>query len=443
MKYIVTSIQKGALLHRKLYENMLLFKEKHKVDKILVFVMNGRYIADDSLHPSVSILQDVTFINGKERLASKVMAYDSRVLAQNIDPMRGLTDKLPMQYSYILPAMKRRYKSIASLGSKPRFFVTTGAMTKPFYKENTNLGKKAVASHTYGFTYFESKDKGKIEIQPIEADSKGNFYYFNERYENGVFKTGNFVEVLNLGDWHFGQTNKEVRDISINMIENLKPKYVVFHDFFDGYSINHHNRNNLLSRIRGCERRQDSLKKELELLYKEMMFFANKFPNVRFLVPESNHDVFLRTYVDLKFHHNEPHNYLQAIKIIPRIIDLRKVVLAEALKTIGTMPKNFRFFRENSSFRVRGIEVSQHGHKGVNGSRGSFGSFKRFNLKQVTGHTHSPMIYENGMIVGTSTNLEQDYTIGGASSWMNAHGLIYPNGTYTLVTIVAKQPILK
>lgn len=443
MKYIITTVQLGARLHANFYDNVLLFKEKHNVDKVLVFVMNGRYVTDDALHPTVARLTEVEFINGSYRLGKKVMAHDSKVLAQNIDPIRGLTDKLPMAYSYVLPATKRRYESIASLGDKPRFFTTTGALSHPFYKEHTNLGRKAVSQHTYGFTYFEDLGGSKMNIVPIEADKKGNFYYLNERYENGKFIDGDFIECMVLGDWHTGVTNRNIRKKTIKMLHDLKPKYVVFHDFFDGRSINHHNREKLLDRIRSATRKQDSFEKELQILHKEMTFFAERFPDIQFLVAESNHDVFIRTYVDNKYHHNEPHNYLQAIKILPRLIDLRNVALKEALMTVGEIPTNFTFFRENDSFRIRGIEVAQHGHKGANGSRGGKNQFKRLNLRQITGHTHTPSIYINGMIVGTSTNLEQDYTIGGASSWMHAHGVVYPNGTYTLLTMVARQPVVK
>lgn len=443
MKYIITSVQKGASLNRNFYRNLLRFKKQHNVDKILVFVMNGRYVSDDALHPSVAALDTVEFINKDYRLGNKVIAHDSAVLAQNIEPMWGLSDKLPQQYSYVLPGTKRRYESIASLGSKPRFFTSTGAMTNPFYKLNTNLGRKAEAMHEFGFTFFEDLGRSKMNIVPVLADKKGNFYHLNERYENGKLTHGKFVEGFIIGDWHHGVTNKEARAATIRQIEQLQPKYSVFHDFFDGKSINHHSRDSLLTRIRDNERKSDSLEKELESLYKEMKFFSNKFPNLQFNVAESNHDVFLRTYVDKKYHHNEPHNYLQAIKIIPKLIDLRNVALEEALKTIGEIPKNFKFLRENDSFKIRGIETAQHGHKGANGSRGGKNQFKRLNLRQVTAHTHSPCIYINGMVVGTNTNLEQDYTIGGASAWMHANGVIYPNGTYTLITFTAKQPIVK
>ena len=53
----------------------------------------------------------------------------------------------------------------------------------------------------------------------------------------------------------------------------------------------------------------------------------------------------------------------------------------------------------------------------------------------ITGHEHSPKLYANGMCVGTSTKLKLGYTKG-ASSWLNAHGLLYKSGKYALLTLV-------
>ena len=452
MKYIITSIQKGARVHQNFLSNMLLFREKHKVDKILVFIMRGSE-KNNELHPTVLDFLRSRYVEVIEKdynIHTKVKCYNTRVLPQNINPMLGQATKLPSEYSYVLPATKVRYKSHPSLGVKPRFFNATGAMTYPNYNtiakssgQHVKRGLQAKQMHTYGFSYFQNDGK-KFDVYPLSADKSGNFYYLNERYYNGKFTTGKYIEALVLGDWHFGDTNPEIRKRTIQLIEGLKPKRVVFHDLFDGYSINHHKQGKLLEALRSNVSGREILKDELLLLLKEIRYFANKFPNVKFIVPESNHDVFIRTYLDNKFHHYEPRNYLQAIKIIPRILDLKKVALKEALLTVGkSLPKNFIFLRENDAYRiggkVKGVAIGQHGHKGVNGARGSVTSFKRNNTKMITAHTHSPEIYENGMIVGTSTFLELDYTIGGLSSWLNAHGVLYKNMTYSLLTIIPEK----
>lgn len=53
----------------------------------------------------------------------------------------------------------------------------------------------------------------------------------------------------------------------------------------------------------------------------------------------------------------------------------------------------------------------------------------------ISGHTHSPFLGQNSMVVGTSTKLKLDYTKG-PSSWLNAHGILYGNGKYALITLI-------
>lgn len=449
MKYIITSIQLGARLNQNFYKNMLKFKEVHGVDKILVYVMNGKY-KDEIIHPSVAKLDGIEFIDSNYRLSKKVLAYNTKVLAQNINPLDGQSNKLPAEYSYVMPGTKRRYITVPSIGMKPRFFTSTGSMTEPNYiteaKSSGMLvkrGLQAKAEHEYGFSYVQTKGNS-FEIYPLNADKSGNFYYLNERYHSGKLVKGRFIEALVMGDWHTGDTNPEIRNKTIKMIETLNPKRVVFHDIFDGYSVNHHKKGKLLEALRTDIKQLHKLEDELRGVLKEIQFFSNKFPRVQFIVAESNHDVFLRSYLDNKYHHDEPHNYLQAIKIIPRVLDTKKVILQEALLTItDKLPNNFLFLREDDAHRIggeiNGVAIGQHGHNGVNGAKGSANSFRRTNARMITGHTHSPRIYGNGMIVGTSTYLQLDYTIGGLSSWLNAHGVLYPNNTYSLLTMIPKK----
>ena len=451
MKQIITSVQMGAKVNKNFWSNILKFKEKHGVDNVYAFVMNGK-TKDDILHPSVKRLVndgELILIEKNFNLNKKVRVYNTKVLAQNIDPMAGQSNKLPADYSYVMPGTKTDFFTVASLGTNARFFTSTGALTEPNYKVEAvssgmavKRGLQALAQHKYGFSYFQDNGKNKFDIYPLNADRTGNFHYLNEKYHSGK-RTKSLIEALILGDIHHGQTNKYARQTYLKRIETLKPKYVILHDLFDGQSINHHTRNKWLERVRNSVRNQASLEGELKSLLKEINYLSNRFPDVKFIVVESNHDAFLRQYVDERKHHYEEHNYLMGIRIFPQILDLRKVVLEESLKLVGNLPSNFKFLRENDSFRVRGVELAQHGHNGANGSRGSDIQFKRLNLRMITAHKHSPRIYGTGMVVGTNTNLEQGYTIGGASSWMHADGILYSNGTYSLLTAVHKQPTVR
>jgi len=433
MKYIITSVQYGAKVNKGLLANMRAFAKEHGVnnDNILTFVMNGKYKDEDFLDPAIG-LAGISTVDSL-RLNSNLKLQDMKILAQQINPMTGLGFKLSRDYSHILPAMKIRYLSLASTSNSPRALMTTGSLTHGNYKTHTAQGRKAVEMHQYGFVYVEVKNNKIFESYQVEASKNGNFHYLTEKYVGGK-KFSCRPESLSL-EWHTGDTCPKARRKSIQMIHELNPRKVIFHDFMNAHSINPHERGNLISSLRNFQKRRDSLDRELKELHKEMSFFAREFPNVKFYVSESNHDIFLRRYIDGKEFMNHPQNFMHALKMIPEILEDKKPTLQIGLELIAPTPENFIFLREDEELRVRGVELGYHGHRGLNGARGSSASFDRFNLKMITGHEHTPKLYANGMVIGTNTKLKLDYTKG-ASSWMHANGILYPDGKYGLIPFI-------
>jgi metallophosphoesterase superfamily enzyme len=267
------------------------------------------------------------------------------------------------------------------------------------------------------------------------ALKNGNFQYDREYYRNGVM-TDVQPEALVLGDWHTGDTCPKTRAATIKMIERIKPKRVVFHDLFNGHSINHHERSNNLSKAELWGDRKHELEAEVGQCLKELNFFAYKFPDVQFMVAESNHDLFMAQYIGTENFLADGQNSVFSCRLFVEMAVARKQpVLKTAMELIGKVAHNVRFLNEDEEYRVKGVGLDYHGHRGVNGARGSGASFDRFNLKMITGHEHTPKIYANGMVVGTSTHLKLGYTKG-ASSWLNAHGILYKDGTYGLISII-------
>lgn len=430
MKYIITSAQFNAGVNRNFLQNIKLFAKQHGVEHIIVIPMAGRYKDDDRLSPLLNEFE----LTDKLKLNNNLQVYDTKILPQQIDPFRGMNSKLSRDYSYILPSPKIRYVSIPNTSKYPRALVSTGAITKPAYKLHTAHGRKAQSEHQYGFVYVEIFNKTYFNVQQIEATQKGDFHYLTERYHTGKMSYSQ-PEALILGDWHTGDTCPKVRKETILMIDELKPARVIFHDLFNGASINHHAHGDLIEELRLIKDKRVGLEQEAKMVFNELKFFGEKFPNVEFFVVLSNHDQFLDRYIRSKVFVDDPENFLFTCSIIPKIIDTKNIPLKEMLSLIGNVPLNVRFFQEDESYRVRGIELAHHGHRGVNGSKGSPKSYSNNNLKMITGHTHSPALLANGMVVGTSTYLRLDYTHG-ATSWLNAHGILYPNGKYGLITIL-------
>lgn len=433
MKYLITSIQLNGLVNRNLLANMLNFAKEQGVDKILTFVQRGRYIEEDIISPLIAE-NNIETIYGEVKLNANLKLYDTRILPQQINPFTGMNRKLSRDYSYILPSPKIRYESIATNSHYPRALMSTGMLTQPNYKEHTAHGRKAVEQHQYGFVFVEILNNQIFKAYQIEATKKGDFQHLTRKYYSGSVSEAQ-PEALVLGDWHNGDTDPWVRKESIKMISELNPKRVVFHDMFNGHSINHHEKGQLLAELRNLRDNRIYLEDEIRSVYNELWYFAEKFPDVNFIVVRSNHDDFLEKYIQHKMFIDDPKNFLFTCKIISRIVNEKKIPLQEALLLIGELPLNIRFTQQDESLRVYGIELATHGHLGANGSKGSPNQFNSLNLKMITGHTHSPKLMENGMVVGTSTYLKLGYTHG-ASSWLNAHGILYSNGKYGLLTLL-------
>lgn len=433
MKYIITSIQQNALVNRNLLKNMLNFAAKHGVDKILTFVQRGKYVEEDLISPLI-FDSNIELILGEMKLNANLKLYDTKILPQQINPFTGMNRKLSRDYSYILPSPKIRYESIANNSVYPRAIMSTGCLTKPNYKEHTAHGRKAVEQHQYGFVFVEVQTNQLFKAIQIEATKKGDFYFMTEKYHSGTVGQAQ-PEALILGDLHPGETDPWVHKETIKMIGSLKPRRVMLHDTFNGHSINHHEKGMLLSELRNLRDKKTNLEDEMRMVHKVLCEYGNKFPDVEFIVVRSNHDDFLEKYIQQKMFIDDPQNFLFTCKLIARIVDENNIPLQEGLSLIGPLPKNISFLQQDASLRVYGIELANHGHLGANGSRGTPNQFNNLNLKMITAHTHSPKLMENGMVVGTSTYLKVGYTHG-PSSWLNAHGILYSNGKYSLITLI-------
>ena len=432
-KYIVTSVQRGAIVEKNFLQNINLFCVEEKVDKILVFVMNGRYKDDDNIDPILYDMPNVEFVTRSKKLNKNLNLFDSKILPQAVEPFRGLPKKIEA-YTNIVPSAKVRYQSVASASQVPRALIATGAMTQPSYKENTMTGRVALEQHQLGFTYVVVESTKTFTPYLVRANKQGNFYFLNKKYYNGKV-TNDTIEAYVLGDIHGGEVDEWVLKQSFKDIELLKPKRVILHDLFDGESINHWTRGKLLDEIR-LSKSGNELEKEVKVTYRLLKRIANTFSKIEICVVYSNHDVRLESYINSKEFVNDPQNFLFISKLIPSLFKVKAVVLQEALKLIGKIPSNVRFFKRDEEFRVRGILLSHHGHKGVNGSRGVPKSYENTNARSITGHTHSPLINSNSMVVGTCTPLKLNYNSEGQSSWLNANGILYKDGSFTLTTII-------
>jgi len=433
MKYLITTVQKGARVNKNLLANMLAFAKAHNIDHIYTFVMNGKCKDEDWIDPAIGLAGIETI--DSLTLNKNLRCRDMQVRAQKVLPLQGLAQKLSRDYSHILPATKVRLEMLSNLSKHPRAMITTGAISEPNYRLKTMLGMKAQEQHQRGFVMVEIKNSKIFNFNQIKIQTSGNFHFLNKfYYGKGKVKDKRIPGIV-WGDLHIGITNKKALEESKQMLRDLKPEFCIFHDLFDGASLNPHTRGKFLTEMYNVKTKRDSLEKELKMVLKFIKGLSEEFPDIKFLVTEGNHDVFLRRYIDDKIFFNEPKNFMFIASMVEEMLVGKKATLQIALERLGEIPDNFKFFVENDEFRLRGVNVASHGHNGISGSRGNPKMFDNQAFKQMSGHTHKPQILNNVYIVGTLSELVQGY-MRGPGAHAHCNGIIYDDGHMGLLMIL-------
>jgi hypothetical protein len=215
------------------------------------------------------------------------------------------------------------------------------------------------------------------------------------------------------------------------MLETIKPKHVVLHDVFDGYSISHHTMKNPIIQYAMEFHGKNDLAKELDEMYEILDVFDNKYDSV--IVARANHDDFADRWVinqDWK-KQPTPKNYKLYGKFMGMMLEEVEVNPHDPRGVIPMLlnekyPK-WKTLGRRDSFRVSGWELGLHGDVGANGSRGSAPQNRKLNTKIIVGHYHTPQRKDGAIAVGTSTHLRVGYNLG-PSSWLQSHVIIHKNG---------------
>lgn len=340
----------------------------------------------------------------------------------------------------------------------PKKMMTTGACTVANYTDS-KAGKKGEFHHTLGFVIAEVKDKEVFFSRQVTATDDGNF---NDLYYNVKFKGGNkkvnivpgltfltdeiegspkvsknkTVDAAILGDVHFGCHDQKVLDATIDILfKKLKPKEVVLHDVFDGYSISHHDEKDPFAQYHKEVDGRNDLNKEIELMLEGL----EQFSDYKCIIVRSNHDDFLDRWLTRADWKKQ-----STMKNTPSYFKFG-ALLAERGAPKGVIPyvieerfPNFITLGRSDSYRVNSWEVGQHGDVGASGSRGSINQFRRLNTKMIIGHSHSPNRKDGVIQVGTSTNLRIGYNIG-PSSWLQSHAIIHGDGKAQQIDFISGE----
>lgn len=366
-----------------------------------------------------------------------------------VDPLTGF-ESITAGESAILGHTKLQLRTVAApQGRLPKILTTTGACTVPNYTDS-KAGKLGEFHHTLGAAVVEVRGK-QFHLRQINADRNGSFFDLETLYgadwSGGKPVTDPVIRPLSLtmGDTHVRAIDPKVEKATFKeIVPQLKPLNLVWHDLCDGYAFNHHAVKNPFAPVERAALGQSSVKDEVT---QSLQYLARNTPidTTSWIVP-SNHNDFLQKWIesnDWRFVGPQDREfYLSTALALTRLAAKGDGHQAERLnayiywasETFKNCP-GIKVLDYDESCMIGKIEHGMHGHHGPNGSRGSVRNLRRIGVKSNTGHSHSPEISEGAFRAGTSTVLRMGYNLG-PSSWLNTHILTYANSKRTLINII-------
>ena len=364
----------------------------------------------------------------------------------SLEPSHDLTS-----FIYPHPKLELKFVPRSSEAKMPKALMTTGAITFPNYRQG-KAGKVAARDHCFSAVVVEVTSRGRFYFRQLLMDKNGVFHDIVPTVDKAgkttvrpVRFSPNKAEVIDgvdsviYGDWHTTWTSKRVRRMVLGkggMVECLRPKYQVFHDFTDGYAISHHHEKDpQLQAIKNREGR-DSLEWELDQNLKEMDDIRKASPFTKeFIMVKSNHDEHPERWIKEARYINDRVNYFIGHKLVPWQVEGATCVLEYFAKLKNFDTSKFKFLSRDEDFTRYGVKLDMHGDQGANGARGSIMHFAKLALRCVIGHNHTGGIHDLVWSVGTSTPFKLEYT-SGPTSWTNMHCIIYPGGQRQMVVML-------
>lgn len=389
-------------------------------DKISLYLQ----YQDFSLHGKISVLPEIniipTAIKPLQGLAS--LGHESHTLIAS-----------PRLHLDTIPTMDRYH---------PKFILTTGCITEENYTIS-KLGAKANFHHTYGAVIVEvDTSKDYIHFRQVSIDDDGVMNDIDTKYTpETVLKAK--VDAVVMGDIHEMFLAELVKEKGLfgndSLVKTCKPDYIVYHDLLDQYTESHHNQNSAFRKymianegvniVQEVNSAVDFVQRTLDEL--------NAVP----IIASSNHNSHLTQWLERTDWKNYPTIARDILKynmmmldeidavdnVDAKIPDLFRLILLERFGS------DIIALDYNENMKISSFEIALHGDKGVNGTRTLGNIHNHINTKLISAHSHSAKRIDGHIVVGTSSELDRNYTYG-LSTWSYTHAIIHNNNKAQLIT---------
>ena len=362
--------------------------------------------------------------------------------AKQINPLSGL-DRLPvkMDASLIVASPKVFLKYIPNQHyAVPPALMTTGAVTVNNYDTDKYMSKRtsylAENDHVYGAVVVEVENENIFHFRHVQAAKDGSFIDLGVQYnpDGSVKKVRDTIMVV--GDSHVGYHDKELHERVMELAKNVNTKEVILHDIFHGSSVSHHDVGKCITNALKADENKLKLEDECAAVKSYLEVIEREGFDVT--IVKSNHDNHLFRYLNEGRYVSDPINHRFGLKLALASSEGHDPLQYAIEDLLKFKKENIKWLREDEDYRVYGVQVSNHGSSGANGSKGSISVFEKGLGNCVTAHTHSAAIQRDAFCVGTVGLMDMKYNKG-LSSWTRTCCLIYNNGTKQLVNFIPDE----
>ena len=431
-RFVVTTAVGNSPVHKKFLSSIDSYCKKTGSELLILVAENDLGNIDGELVHRNIIFDDL-------KLNSNLFISTIKLSPKQIDPSTGLHRIAKDHGSFIFASPKQRlkYEPVSGENPLPRCLMTTGAITLPRYQGKRYIQKRtdylANSDHKIGAIIVELENNKFFHFRQIQADNNGGFHDLGNYYDGDKIIESP-AEAFVYGDWHSGETDPIAKQCWEDVAKDTKCKTVIIHDGFNGLSINHHEDGDHTTKATRAMETSLSLENEIRTFAQDMQYLTGIYEKV--IIVKSNHDLFLDRYLREGKYVRDHQNHYYSLDLAKKLIEGRDVLKWATEQFLEDKQKEkIVWLKEDEKHEVEGILISNHGHRGPNGSRGSIASLEKVAYKSVVGHTHTPQILREIWQVGTSTKLRLSYNVG-PSSWFQTSCLIYKGGARQMINCV-------
>lgn len=314
----------------------------------------------------------------------------------------------------------------------PKMMHTTGALNKPSYS-STKAGGKATFHHSISAVYVKIVGDKFYPIQ-LCWDGQG-FYYLDEYWTKYGVTSDNSCSAIVLKDLHEKHADDYITQATENLKKKVNPTTLIWHDIYDHYSQSYHH--DLMTRIKIARDHDHLVGDEVRSCISFIQRYGEGYKNV---IVESNHHDHLDKWVCEYNPKHDPHNAEFYSQVFNQMINSETSALQSSFDHYAGDDVDYEFISPNEPYWIESIDVSQHGHRGTNGTKGTPRGFARTHHKTVIGDKHTPQIEKGCWTVGV-WNTDLEYAKG-LSSWLSADCIIYKNGKRALVFYIDDKSLV-